>query len=100
MSHKARARRILLPATARRRVADFWDRITDEWLAGGDPMPEPLPRWDASYSGRGDGRVPRDGFAEPYFGDLRGSPRLVTLGLNPGRFVPELQTRGGTFADE
>jgi len=40
---------------------------------------------------------------EPWIGDLEGEvhpPRLAVLGLNPGRFHPELQSRTGLFADE
>ena len=82
------------------RVADFWDDLTAGWLAGSDPLPDPLPRWHASYRGRGDGEVTREAFAEPYIGDLRGGPRLVTLGLNPGKALFDLQARDGIFADE
>ena len=89
-----------LTGSACKRVTDFWDEVTNEWLAGGDPMPEPLPSWYESYAGRGAGQVTRDGFAEPYLGDLAGSPRIVTLGLNPGRFHAGLQSRDGTFAGE
>jgi hypothetical protein len=52
--------------SARGRIADFWDELTAAWLAGEDPLPDPLPDWYASYGGRGDGRVTRDAFAEPY----------------------------------
>jgi hypothetical protein len=80
-------------AGARGRIADFWDEVTAAWLAGKDPLPDPLPRWYASYEGRGDGRVTRDAFAEPYVGDLRGTPRMVILGLNPGRACLDFQSR-------
>jgi len=89
--------------SARERVVAFWDDHVSAWLAGEDPMPDPLPRWFASYSGHGRGHVTRDGFVEPYQGDLLGhavTPRVVVLGLNPGVFVPELQGRSGRFADE
>jgi 5-methylcytosine-specific restriction endonuclease McrA len=92
--------RRLRMASARDRIADFWDELTAAWLAGEDPLPDPLPRWYASYEGRGDGRVTRDAFAEPYVGDLRGTPRMVILGLNPGRACPEFQARNGIFARE
>jgi hypothetical protein len=72
-------------AGARGRIADFWDELTAAWLRGEDPLPDPLPDWYASYEGRGDGQVTREAFAEPYVGDLRGTPRMVTLGLNPGQ---------------
>lgn len=72
-------------ANARRLIADFWDELTTAWLSGADPLPDPLGRWYASYEGRGAGLVTRKAFAEPYVGDLRGTPRMVILGLNPGR---------------
>ncbi len=40
---------------------------------------------------------------EPCTGDLRGvvtTPRVVILGLNPGRYYPRFQSREGVFADE
>jgi hypothetical protein len=85
-------------ASARRRIADFWDELTAAWLAGEDRLPDPLPCWYASYDGRGDGQVTRDAFAEPYGGDLRGTPRMVILGLNPGQACPDFQGRDGIFA--
>jgi 5-methylcytosine-specific restriction endonuclease McrA len=87
-------------AGARGRIADFWDELTAAWLAGEDPLPDPLPRWYASYEGHGDGQVTRDAFAEPYVGDLRGTPRIVILGLNPGRACLDFQGRDGIFACE
>ncbi len=66
-------------------------------------MPEPLPRWFASYDGDGLGQVRRDGFPEPYIGDLQSQaapPRLVILGLHPGQYYPQFQARDGIFADE
>jgi hypothetical protein len=87
-------------AGARGRIADFWDELTNAWLAGEDPLPDPLPRWYASYEGRGEGQVTRDAFAEPYVGDLRGIPRMVILGLNPGRACLDFQGRSGIFARE
>ena len=86
--------------SARGAVADFWDQVIAGWLDGSDVLSERLSGWFDSYSGKGAGQVTREGFPEPYLGDLRGSPRLLTLGLNPGRFVPELQARDGAFADE
>ncbi len=59
------------------------------WAA--DPMPDPLPRWYASYAGSGPGIVTRDGFVEPYLGTFLGlerEPQLVIMGLNPGYFDP------------
>jgi hypothetical protein len=84
--------------SARDEIADFWDELTAAWLAGHDPMPDPLPRWYDSYRGRGGGEPTREYIAEPYGGDLRGDPCMVTLGLNPGGAVPE-QARNGIFAD-
>jgi len=84
-------------------VAAFWDRHVGAWLAGEDPMLDPLPRWFASYAGAGVGRVTRDGFPEPYLGDLLGgaaTPRLVILGLHPGEYAPRFQARDGLFAEE
>jgi hypothetical protein len=89
--------------SAHERVVRFWDDHVASWLAGEDPMPDPLPGWFASYAGRGEGQVSREGFVEPYQGDLMGevvTPRVVVLGLNPGIFVSELQSRRGLFADE
>jgi hypothetical protein len=87
-------------AGARGRIADFWDDLTAAWLEGGDPLPDPLPDWFESYEGRGDGQPTREAFAEPYVGDLRGTPRMVTLGLNPGQACPDFQARSGIFARE
>ena len=87
-------------AGAQGRIADFWDELTAAWLAGEDPLPDPLPRWYASYDGRGDGQVTRDAFAEPYVGDLRGTPRMVILGLNPGQACLDFQGPNGIFARE
>jgi hypothetical protein len=44
--------------------------------------------------------VTREAFAEPYIGDLRGTPRFVILGLNPGQAVLDFQARDGIFAKE
>ncbi len=90
-------------SSARQRVAGFWDEHVGAWLAGDDPMADPLPRWFASFQGRGAGLVTREGFPEPYAGDLLGRvglPRLVVLGLNPGVYHPPFQARDGIFADE
>jgi hypothetical protein len=92
--------RWLSMASARDRIADFWDELTAAWLAGKDRLPDPLPEWYASYKGRGGGQVTRDALAEPYVGDLRGTPRMVTLGLNPGRAYLDFQGRSGIFARE
>jgi hypothetical protein len=90
-------------SSARERVAGFWDEHVGAWLAGDDPMADPLPHWFASFQGRGVGLVTREGFPEPYAGDLLGRvgvPRLVVLGLNPGVYHPRFQARDGIFADE
>jgi hypothetical protein len=84
--------------SAVQRVADFWDSLTARWLAGEDALPGKLKPWFESYTGTGAGRVSRDAFAEPYLGDLRGTPRFVILGLNPGQAVLDFQARDGIFA--
>jgi hypothetical protein len=81
------------------RVADFWDSHTADWLAGEDALPSMLEPWFASYGGIGPGRVTREAFAEPYGGDLRGTPRFVILGLNPGQAQLDFQARDGIFAN-
>jgi hypothetical protein len=81
-------------------VVGFWDWVTQQWLAGKDPLPDPLPGWYRSYSGLGAGAVTREAFAEPYVGDLRGDPRFVTLGLNPGAASLPFQGLDGIFANE
>jgi hypothetical protein len=89
--------------SSRRSVTAYWDAHVNAWLAGGDPLRQPLDRWFASYAGGGAGAVTRDGLVEPYQGDLLGletEPRAVVLGLNPGRYIPEFQSRTGTFARE
>jgi hypothetical protein len=88
----------IVAAKARHRVVEFWDEHVRQWLAAADPMPDPLPRWHASYAGSGSGTVTRDGFVEPYLGDFLGlerEPRLVIIGLNPGYFDPTHQARDG-----
>jgi hypothetical protein len=86
--------------SSRERVAGFWDDVVGRWLAGEDPMPDPLNSWFGGYGGRGAGAVTRDAFAEPWIGPMRGEPRLAVLGLNPGRANLEFQGRTGLFADE
>lgn len=93
----------LAAGSARRRVADFWDAHITAWLAGDDRLTRDLDEWFGAYEGTGRGAVTRDGFVEPYMGDLRGveqDPRVVILGLNPGQYLPDLQARSGLFADE
>lgn len=89
--------------SARERVVAFWDDHVSSWLSGADLMPPPLDRWFRSYQGPGLGAVTRDGFTEPYIGDLLGrvgTPRVVVLGLNPGGYSPRFQARDGIFAKE
>lgn len=81
-------------------VTEFWDAHVKAWLDGDDALDPLLDRWFASYAGTGRGAVTREGFVEPYIGSLTGSPRLAVLGLNPGQYHPELQSRTGVFADE
>jgi len=93
----------VVTGSARQRVSDFWDAHTAAWLAGEDPLTGDLSRWFRSYEGTGRGAVTRDGFVEPYQGDLlgrEGQPRVVILGLNPGQYLPDLQSRQGLFAAE
>ncbi|MEV4539795.1 hypothetical protein AB0J82_39085 [Asanoa sp. NPDC049518] len=87
----------------RQQIADFWDQHVDAWLAGDDPMPDPLPSWYSCYAGKGVGASTREGFPEPYIGDLRGvqqAPRMVVLGLNPGAYRRSFQSRDGIFAKQ
>jgi hypothetical protein len=89
--------------SARERVKAFWDNHIAAWLAGEDPMPDPLPHWYDAFQGSGLGKIARDGFPEPYVGDLTGlvaTPRMVILGLNPGQYQPKFQSRDGVFAEE
>ncbi|MEU2614519.1 hypothetical protein ABZ570_23485 [Micromonospora sp. NPDC007271] len=92
-----------MTVSARERVAAFWDDHIEEWLSGADPTPPPLLQWFKSYQGVGPGQPTRDGFPEPYHGDLVGrerTPRMVVLGLNPGEFHSEFQSRDGICANE
>ncbi|MFG2052844.1 hypothetical protein ACGFI9_02335 [Micromonospora sp. NPDC048930] len=92
-----------MTTSARQRVAAFWDVHVAAWLDGEDHLPQRLEDWFESYVGVGPGEVTRDGFPEPYHGDLLGlehMPRMVVLGLNPGEFRPRYQARDGIFAKE
>lgn len=94
---------LVVTISAGQRVADFWDAHVKAWLGGDDHLSPRLSAWFDSYVGIGDGEVTRDGFPEPYLGDLLGverTPRMVVLGLNPGEFRAQFQARGGTFASE
>ena len=78
-----------MTTSARERVAAFWDAHIAAWLNGEDQLPPWLEGWFDSYVGVGAGEVTREGFPEPYHGDLLGlehTPRMVVLGLNPGEF--------------
>ncbi|MFC0003616.1 anti-phage DNA glycosylase Brig1 [Micromonospora siamensis] len=89
--------------SARERVAALWDAHIAAWLNGDDRLPPWLEGWFDSYVGVGAGEVTRDGFPEPYHGDLLGlehTPRMVVLGLNPGAFHSRFQGRDGIFAEE
>lgn len=92
-----------MTTSARQRVAAFWDAHVESWLSGEDQLPRTLQGWFDSYVGVGPGAVTREGFPEPYHGDLLGlehTPRMVVLGLNPGEFRTRFQARGGIFAKE
>jgi len=87
---------------ARERVADFWDDVLARWIDGREHLRPPLPDWLASYSGTGKGAVDLSHYPDPYVGDLRGAthdPRLVVLGLNPGKGHPPLQGQGGLWTE-
>src|SRR5438128_6692137 len=84
----------------RQRVADFWDRVVNDFLDGSFPLPEPLDRWFTAYEGAGDGTVDSEALLEPYTGPILGDVRCVLLGLNPGQSHPEFQHRDGVFARE
>jgi hypothetical protein len=84
-------------------VATFWDQHINAWLAGEDPMSATLRRWFDGYDGAWPDHATRDGFPEPYIGDLLGhvtTPRMVFLAFHPGEYVPQFQARDGIFADE
>lgn len=84
--------------TARDEVADLWDDVLERWIDGRDHLIDPLNEWLSSYQGTGKGKVDLTCYPDPYVGDLRGDtydPRLVVLGLNPGRGHLELQGRDG-----
>ena len=82
----------------------FWDDHINGWLDGNNELPEPdtLGRWFRSYVGKGRGEVTLEGMPEPWIGDLT-SPdkaRMVTLGLNPGAYIENLQSRSGLYAEQ
>jgi hypothetical protein len=61
-----------MTTSARERVAAFWDAHIAAWLKGEDQLPPRLSDWFDSYVGVGPGEVTREGFPEPYHGDLLG----------------------------
>lgn len=84
----------------RARVADFWDDVLADWHPGDAHLTPSLMRWYKSYAGKGDGAVDLSHYPDPYVGDLRGlrgEPRLVFLGLNPGIGYDALQGDTGTW---
>lgn len=84
--------------TRRQEVADFWDAYLRRWLAGDGSLHDPLDRWFRAYHGPLD----LQSYPDPFVGDLRGDrhePRIVVLGINPGVAVPQLQARGGLWAE-
>jgi hypothetical protein len=86
----------------RTRVADFWDDVLAAWQPGDAHLVPPLDRWRASYRGTGDGAVNLSDYPDPYVGDLRGlrgEPRLVFLGLNPGIGYDSLQGDAGAWTE-
>ncbi|MFG2169470.1 anti-phage DNA glycosylase Brig1 [Micromonospora chersina] len=92
-----------MATSARQCVAAFWDAHIAAWLNGEDQLPPWLEDWFDSYVGAGLGEVTRQGFPEPYHGDLLGlehTPRMVVRGLNPGEFRSRFQSREGIFAEE
>lgn len=84
--------------SARERVITFWEDVTAQWLAGKDPLPDPLARWWHSYAGSGRGEPTREAIAEPYSGPLGGTPRIAVCALNPGEPFADWQARDGIFA--
>lgn len=87
--------------SARNRIANFWDQIIADWIKGIPQSDNDLIRWQASYVGKGIGKVDLDHYPDPIVGDIRGithEPRVVILGLNPGIGYDELQSRDGVWA--
>jgi hypothetical protein len=84
----------------RRRVADFWDEVLNEFIAGGFPLPPPLDRWIKACDGWRDGEIDFEALPEPYAGPILGTVRAITLGLNPGVVFPKWQHRDGVIARE
>lgn len=88
-------------------LTSLWDVHINGWLAGDDGWSgesgEVLSHWFRSYAGKGEGTPTLAGMPEPWIGDLTNpnSARLVILGLNPGMYLPALQSRpAGRYAQE
>lgn len=87
--------------SARQRVAESWEHVIQDFLAGGsvEALPDPFAAWFRSYRGTGEGAVQLEAMPEPYGGSLRsGVPAAIFLDLNPGRADLEFQGRTGIFA--
>lgn len=90
---------------SRDEVAAYWDEVVSEWRDGRAPdlqRPE-LRRWFVAYAGEGRGAVTAAASPEPYIGPLasrHGTPKLVALGLNPGKADLTFHGPGGVFAQE
>jgi hypothetical protein len=91
-------------------LRDTWDRIIDQFLAGGDPFDETTRPWFEAYRGRGEAVRQDDALPEPFHGRLDQPPRAVVLSINPGLaylgaerwgdyLVQDLQSRKGLFAE-
>jgi hypothetical protein len=83
-----------------REFADRWEREVAHYLEGRRTPSKAMSSWFRSYSGRDDCEVDLGAFPEPYVGALTPAPKMVTLGLNPGRTFPAFQASDGIFADE
>lgn len=85
-------------------MTHFWDDRINGWLDGNNEQPEPdtLGRWFRSYNGKGRGEVKPEGMPEPWIGDLTvpDRARMVVLGLNPGGYIPHLQSISGIYAEQ
>lgn len=64
-----------------------------------DAFPEPFESWFRSYAGKAEGQPTREAMPEPFVGSWE-SPKLVTLGINPGAADLPFQGRGGYFTRE
>src|SRR5262245_10998767 len=85
----------------REAVSQFWDDVIRAWMQLERFNSSDLDRWFKMYEGRERSAVNLMHYPDPFVGDLRGvrrTPRLVTLGLNPGVGYDELQSRTGLWA--